>query len=49
MRILSSGSGAVKIQNMDDVDTDTALINGNVFRFNSTTGKFDGVAPRNRT
>ena len=41
----NSGSGAVKIQDMDDVDTDTALINGNVFRFNSTSGKFDGVAP----
>ena len=41
----NSGSGAVKIQDMDDVDTDTALVNGNVFRFNSTSGKFDGVAP----
>tara|TARA_B100000282_G_scaffold8843_1_gene6279 strand:- start:24 stop:722 length:699 start_codon:yes stop_codon:yes gene_type:complete len=39
------GSGAVKIQDMDDVDTDTALINNNVLRFNSTTSKFDGVAP----
>ena len=41
----NSGSGAVKIQDMDDVDTDTALINGNVFRFNSSKGKFDSVAP----
>ena len=39
------GSGAVKISDMDDVDTDTALINNNVLRFNSTTSKFDGVAP----
>ena len=30
----NSGSGAVKIQDMDDVDADGALINGNVFRFN---------------
>ena len=41
----NSGSGAVKIQDMDDVDADGALINGNVFRFNSSKGKFDSVAP----
>ena len=40
----NSGSGAVKIQDMDDVDIDTALVDKNVLRFNSTTGKFDGVA-----
>ena len=41
----NSGSGAVKIQDMDDVDTDTALVNNNVLRFNTTTGKFDGISP----
>ena len=41
----NSGSGAVKIQDMDDVDADGALINGNVFRFNLSKGKFDSVAP----
>ena len=40
----SSGGGEVKIQNMDDIDTDTALVDKNVLRFNATTGKFDGVA-----
>ena len=39
----NSGSGAVKIQDMDDVDTDTALLNGRVLQFNSTLGKFDGI------
>jgi hypothetical protein len=39
----NSGSGAVKIQDMDDVDTDTALLNGRVLTFNSTLGKFDGI------
>ena len=27
----NSGSGAVKIQDMDDVDTDTALLNGEFY------------------
>jgi hypothetical protein len=40
----SSGSGEVKIQNMDDIDIDTVLVDKNVLRFNATTGKFDGVA-----
>ena len=40
----SSGGGEVKIQNMDDIDTSTALVDKNVLRFNATTGKFDGVA-----
>ena len=40
----SSGSGEVKIQNMDDIDVDTVLVDKNVLRFNATTGKFDGVA-----
>ena len=41
----NSGSGAVKIQDMDDVDVDEALVNGRVLRFNTSKGKFDGVAP----
>ena len=41
----NSGSGAVKIQDMDDVDTDSALVDGRIFRFNATKGKFDGVDP----
>ena len=40
----SGGSGEVKIQNMDDIDVDTVLVDKNVLRFNATTGKFDGVA-----
>ena len=40
----SSGSGEVKIQNMDDIDIDTVLVDKNVLRFNATTSKFDGVA-----
>ena len=40
-----SSSGSVsKIQNMDDIDIDTVLVDKNVLRFNATTGKFDGVA-----
>ncbi len=39
----NSGSGAVKIQDMDDVDIDSALVNGRVLQFNSTIGKFDGI------
>tara|TARA_B100000029_G_scaffold514472_1_gene617447 strand:+ start:631 stop:2133 length:1503 start_codon:yes stop_codon:yes gene_type:complete len=38
------GSGEVKIQNMDDIDIDTVLVDKNVLRYNATTGKFDGVA-----
>jgi hypothetical protein len=30
---------------MDDVDTDSALVDGRIFRFNATKGKFDGVDP----
>ena len=40
----SGGSGEVKIQNMDDIDVNTVLVDKNVLRFNATTGKFDGVA-----
>ena len=40
----SSGGGEVKIQNMDDIDVNTVLVDKNVLRFNATTGKFDGVA-----
>ena len=39
----NSGSGAVKIQDMDDVDVDSALVDGRVLKFNATSGKFDGV------
>ena len=41
----NSGSGAVKIQDMDDVDTDSAMVDGRIFRFNASKGKFDGVEP----
>ena len=39
----SSGGGAVKIKDMDDLDRSTALVNNKFLKYDSATGKFVGA------
>ena len=39
------GSGEVRLEFLDDVDRDTAKVNGKYLKYNSTTGKFIGSDP----
>ena len=39
----SSGGGAVKIKDMDDVDRSTALVNNKFLKYDSASGKFVGA------
>ena len=39
----SSGGGEVRLEFLDDVDRDTAKVNGKFLKYNSTTGKFIGA------
>ena len=39
----SSGGGEVRLEFLDDVDRDTAKVNGKFLKFNSSTGKFVGA------
>ena len=38
----SSGSGEVRLEFLDDVDRDTAKVNGKFLKFDSSSGKFVG-------
>ena len=41
------GGGEVKLAKLDDIDTDTALIDKRVLQYDGATGKFKGNSFRN--